>query len=124
VLGAFVTQFYDDKPTPRLILLSHEIEDCALTAEAYSQRAGRKVEILTPKRGEKRDLVAHAENNAREALSRKLADEASQERLLASLGQTFGLASAPRRVEVYDNSHIMGTNAVGAMVVAGANGFM
>ncbi|WP_342363577.1 excinuclease ABC subunit UvrC [Terrarubrum flagellatum] len=124
VLGAFVTQFYDDKPTPKLILLSHEIEESELVADAFSQRAGCKVEIATPKRGEKRDLVAHAEKNAREALTRKLADTASQEKLLATLGAAFGLAKAPRRVEVYDNSHIMGTNAVGAMIVAGANGFM
>ena len=118
-----MTQFYDDKPAPKLILLSHEIEDRDLVAEAFSQRTGRKVEILTPKRGEKRDLVAHAEKNAREALSRKLADAASQEKLLATLGAAFGLSRTPRRVEVYDNSHIMGTNAVGAMIVAGAQGF-
>lgn len=124
VLGAFVTQFYDDKPTPKLILLSHDIEDCELVADAFSQRAGRKIEIATPKRGERRDLVVHAEKNAREALSRKLADTASQEKLLASLGAAFGLANPPRRVEVYDNSHIMGTNAVGAMIVAGAQGFV
>ncbi|MET0606593.1 MAG: excinuclease ABC subunit UvrC [Beijerinckiaceae bacterium] len=124
VLGAFVTQFYDDKPTPKLILLSHDIEDCALIAEAFSERAARRIEIQVPKRGEKRDLVVHAEKNAREALGRKLADTASQEKLLAALGSTFGLPSPPRRVEVYDNSHIMGANAVGAMIVAGAQGFI
>jgi excinuclease ABC subunit C len=122
VLGAFLAQFYDDKPCPRLILLSHEIEDCALLAEALSIRSGRKVEISVPQRGEKRELVAHALANAREALGRKLAEAASQQRLLAALATSFGLAAPPRRIEVYDNSHIQGTNAVGAMIVAGPEG--
>jgi excinuclease ABC subunit C len=124
VLGAVIAQFYDDKPAPRLILLSQAVEDMALLADGLSERMGRKVEIAVPQRGEKHDLVAHALKNAREALSRKLAETAGQEKLLAELGQAFGLAKAPRRVEVYDNSHIMGTNAVGGMIVAGPGGFM
>jgi excinuclease ABC subunit C len=122
VLGAFLAQFYDDKPCPRLILLSHEIEDCALLAEALSIKSARKVEIGVPQRGEKRELIAHALANAREALGRKLAEAASQQRLLAALATSFGLAAPPRRIEVYDNSHIQGTNAVGAMIVAGPEG--
>jgi excinuclease ABC subunit C len=124
VLGAFLAQFYDDKPAPRLILLSHEIEDAELMAAALSTRTETKVEIHAPQRGERRQLINYVLRNAREALGRRLADTASQQKLLVSLGQAFGLSKVPRRVEVYDNSHIMGTNAVGAMVVAGANGFM
>src|SRR3954468_22556699 len=124
VLGAFLAQFYDDKPAPRLILLSHEIEDAELMAAALSTRTETKVEIHAPQRGERRQLIDYALRNAKEALGRRLADTASQQKLLISLGQAFGLEKPPRRVEVYDNSHIMGTNAVGAMVVAGANGFM
>jgi len=123
VLGQFVAQFYDDKPAPRLVLLSHEVEDMALLGEALSLRAEAKVEVASPKRGEKRDLVDHAASNAKEALSRKLSDTASQKQLLTALGNAFGLPAPPRRVEIYDNSHIMGTNAVGAMVVAGVMGF-
>src|SRR5262249_21977860 len=119
VLGAFLAQFYDDKPPPRCIFVSHEIADRALLGEALSIKSGRKVEVAVPRRGEKKDLVDHALANAREALGRKLADTASQERLLAGIAQAFGLAKPPRRIEVYDNSHIQGTNAVGAMVVAG-----
>jgi len=124
VLASVVTQFYDDKPPPRLVLLSHPVEEIELIAQALSARAGRKVEVANPKRGERVDLVEHARKNAREALSRKLADNAGQQSLLAALGAAFGLAKAPRRVEVYDNSHIMGTNAVGGMIVAGKDGFM
>ncbi|HEV2511255.1 excinuclease ABC subunit UvrC [Bosea sp. (in: a-proteobacteria)] len=124
VLASVVTQFYDDKPPPKLVLLSHELAEADLIAEALCARAGRKVELATPKRGERRDLVAHAQKNAHEALARKLADSAGQQSLLNALGQAFGLERAPRRVEVYDNSHIMGTNAVGGMVVAGRDGFM
>jgi excinuclease ABC subunit C len=122
VLGAFLAQFYDDKPCPRLILLSHQTVDGRLLAEALSIKSGHKVEISVPQRGEKRDLVEHALANAREALGRKLAEAASQQRLLAALASSFGLASPPRRIEVYDNSHIQGTNAVGAMIVAGPEG--
>jgi excinuclease ABC subunit C len=124
VLGAFIAQFYDDKPAPRLILLSHEIEDAELMAAALSTRTETKVEIHAPQRGERRQLIEYVLRNAREALGRRLADTSSQQKLLVSLGQAFGLSKPPRRVEVYDNSHIMGTNAVGAMVVAGVNGFM
>jgi excinuclease ABC subunit C len=124
VLASVVTQFYDDKPPPRLVLVSHDLPEAGLIAEALSARAGRKVELAAPKRGERRDLVAHAQKNAHEALARKLADNAGQQSLLNALGAAFGMEKAPRRVEVYDNSHIMGTNAVGGMVVAGKDGFM
>ncbi|MCR4520154.1 MULTISPECIES: excinuclease ABC subunit UvrC [Bosea] len=124
VLASVVAQFYDDKPPPRLVLLSHPVEEIELIGQALSARAGRKVEVAHPKRGERADLMAHAVKNAREALSRKLADNAGQSALLAALGAAFGMEAAPRRVEVYDNSHIMGTNAVGGMIVAGSDGFM
>ncbi len=124
VLASVVTQFYDDKPPARLVLVSHELAEAELITEALSARAGRKIELVSPKRGERRDLVAHALKNAHEALARKLADNAGQQSLLAALGAAFGMDKAPRRVEVYDNSHIMGTNAVGGMVVAGRDGFM
>jgi excinuclease ABC subunit C len=124
VLASVVAQFYDDKPPPRLVLLSHPVEEIELIAQALSARAGRKVEVAHPKRGERADLMAHAVKNAREALSRKLADNAGQSALLAALGAAFGMETAPRRVEVYDNSHIMGTNAVGGMIVAGSDGFV
>jgi excinuclease ABC subunit C len=124
VLASFLAQFYDDKPPPKLILLSHEIEESELMADALSIKAGFKVEVATPRRGEKKELVAHALTNAREALGRKLADTATQGRLLAGLVTTLGLSHPPRRIEVYDNSHIQGTNAVGAMIVAGPDGFI
>ncbi len=124
VLASVVAQFYDDKPPPRLVLLSHPVEEIELIGQALSARAGRKVEVANPKRGERADLMAHAVKNAREALSRKLADNAGQSALLAALGAAFGMETAPRRVEVYDNSHIMGTNAVGGMIVAGPDGFV
>ncbi|WP_293806236.1 excinuclease ABC subunit UvrC [uncultured Bosea sp.] len=124
VLASVVAQFYDDKPPPRLVLLSHPVEEIELIGQALSARAGRKVEVAHPKRGERADLMAHAVKNAREALSRKLAENAGQQSLLAALGAAFGMETAPRRVEVYDNSHIMGTNAVGGMIVAGPEGFV
>ncbi len=124
VLDAFLAQFYSDKPAARCVLLSQEIENRDLLADALSARAGRKVEVATPQRGERRELVEHAARNAKETLGRKLADGAAQERLLAALADAFGFKKKIRRVEVYDNSHIMGTNAVGGMVVAGAGGFM
>ncbi|MBS7545803.1 excinuclease ABC subunit UvrC [Ancylobacter oerskovii] len=123
VLGAFLAQFYEDKPAPRLILLSHAAEESGLLAEALSERSGHKVEIAVPQRGEKRELVEHAMQNAREALGRKLAESASQARLLDELARAFALPASPRRIEVYDNSHIMGSNAVGGMIVAGPEGF-
>jgi excinuclease ABC subunit C len=122
VLGAFLAQFYDDKPCPGLVLLSDEIEDRELLAQALTIKSDRKVTIVVPRRGGKRDVVEHALANAREALGRKLAEAASQQRLLSALAGTFGLAAPPRRIEVYDNSHIQGTNAVGAMIVAGPEG--
>jgi excinuclease ABC subunit C len=123
VLASFLTQFYDDKPPPKLILLSHAIEEAELMASALSIKAGFKVEVSTPQRGEKKELITHALTNAREALGRKLADTATQSRLLSGLVTTLGLPQSPRRIEVYDNSHIQGTNAVGAMIVAGPDGF-
>ena len=123
VLAAFIAQFYEDKPCPRLILISHEIEEMDLLAEALSEHAGHKVEIAVPKRGEKKDLVDHALTNARDALGRNLAETSSQAKLLEGVGEAFGLEGPPKRIEVYDNSHIMGTNAVGGMIVAGPGGF-
>jgi excinuclease ABC subunit C len=124
VLASFLAQFYDDKPPPKLILLSHTIEESVLLAAALSIKAGVRVEVATPQRGEKKELIAHALTNAREALGRKLADTATQGRLLQGLVTTLALPHPPRRIEVYDNSHIQGTNAVGAMIVAGPDGFI
>jgi excinuclease ABC subunit C len=124
VLSSFVGQFYDNKPPPRLILLSHALAEAALIAEALTIRAGRKVTLLVPRRGERARLLAHALNNASEALGRRLAESASQRKLLEGVAATFGLDAPPRRIEVYDNSHIQGTYAVGAMIVAGPEGLM
>jgi len=124
VLGAFLAQFYAERPAPRLLLLSTAIEETELLAEALCQKAGHRVEIAVPQRGEKRELVEAALQNARETLGRKLADSASQTKLLSVLGAAVGAAGLIRRVEVYDNSHIMGANAIGAMIVAGSAGFM
>jgi excinuclease ABC subunit C len=124
VLASFLAQFYDDKPPPKLVLLSHGIEESALLADALSVKAGFKVEVSTPQRGEKKEMIAHALTNAREALGRKLADTATQGRLLQGMVTTLGLPHPPKRIEVYDNSHIQGTNAVGAMIVAGPDGFI
>ncbi|MBO0764075.1 MAG: excinuclease ABC subunit UvrC [Hyphomicrobiaceae bacterium] len=124
VLESFIAQFYDDKPVPRLILLSHELPNRELLADALSTKAERKVEIRVPQRGTKTGVVEHALQNAREALARKLAESSSQRTLLEGLRDRFGLTRTPRRIEVFDNSHIMGTNAVGAMIVAGQDGFV
>jgi excinuclease ABC subunit C len=124
VLGSFLAQFYDDKPIPPLVLLSHEIEENELLEEALSTHAGHKVEIAVPQRGEKKALIDYAVTNAREAMGRKLAESSSQAKLLAGVARTFGLAEPPRRIEVYDNSHIQGAQAVGAMIVAGPEGFL
>src|SRR5688572_27463315 len=124
VLESFIAQFYDDKPVPRLILLSHELPNRELLADALSTKVDRRIEIRVPQRGAKTGVVEHALQNAREALGRKLAESSTQRTLLEGLRDRFGLASTPRRIEVYDNSHIMGTNAVGAMVVAGPEGFV
>ncbi|MCX7899129.1 MAG: excinuclease ABC subunit UvrC, partial [Methylocystis sp.] len=124
VLDAFLAQFYEEHPSARLVLLSHGIEDAALLEDAQTARLRRRVEVVTPQRGEKRKLVEHALTNAKQALGRKLAEDASQLRLLAALGRAFGMEKAPRRIEVYDNSHIGGAQAIGAMIVAGPAGFM
>ncbi len=124
VLGAFIGQFYENKPPPPLVLLSHAVPERALIAEALSLRAGRHVELSVPKRGAKRNMVEHALANAQAALGRRLAESSSQRKLLESLAATLGLEGPPQRIEVYDNSHIMGTNAVGAMIVAGPEGFV
>jgi excinuclease ABC subunit C len=123
VLAAFIAQFYDDKPPPALILLNHEPDEMALLGEALSLKADRKVTLLVPQRGEKHDVVRHAETNAREALERKLAESAGQGKLLAAVAELFGLPETPTRIETYDNSHIMGSSAYGVMVVAGPEGF-
>ena len=125
VMQAFLAQFYDEgREPPRLILLSHPVEDEDLLTEALGQKLGRKVELAVPQRGEKAELVEHAARNARESLARKMSESATQGRLLEGLAEAFGLDSAPRRIEVYDNSHIMGTDAVGGMIVAGPDGFV
>jgi excinuclease ABC subunit C len=123
VLEAFIAQFYEDRTPPKLILLSHEPADRAVLEEALTSRLGSRVYVETPQRGEKRELVQHALNNAREALGRQLAEGATQRQLLEGVADLFGLDEAPQRIEVYDNSHISGTNAVGAMIVSGEDGF-
>ncbi|MBR9764104.1 MAG: excinuclease ABC subunit UvrC [Rhodobacteraceae bacterium] len=124
VLEAFLGQFYDGKEPPRQILLSHGIENADLMHEALSEKAGRKVELLVPQRGEKAELIASAARNAKESLGRRMAESATQAKLLKGLAEAFGLEKVPERVEVYDNSHIQGTNAVGGMIVAGPEGFL
>ena len=124
ILTAFLTQFYDDKEPPRLILLSHAVEDEDLVVQALSDRAGRKVELAVPLRGEKAELVENATRNARESLARKMAEGATQNKLLAGLAEAFDLDAAPARIEIYDNAHIQGSDPVGGMVVAGPEGFI
>ncbi|SPJ22966.1 excinuclease ABC subunit UvrC [Palleronia abyssalis] len=124
ILAGFIGQFYENKEPPRMLLLSDDIEESELMEEALSQKAGRKVQILVPQRGEKKDLVAGALRNARESLARKMSETATQGKLLDGLAEAFGMDTRPERIEVYDNSHIMGTNAVGAMIVAGPEGFL
>lgn len=123
ILAAFLVQFYDKRPPPRLILVNELPEQAELIEEALALKAGRKIELRRPERGAKRDLLTQAERNANEALSRKLAESASQERLLTEVQKVFDLPRPPERIEVYDNSHIQGTNAVGGMIVAGPEGF-
>lgn len=123
VLEAFIAQFYDDKPPPRMILLSHELTGAAILEEALTTKADRRVAVSAPQRGTKKELVEHALSNAREALGRRLAESNSQRRLLEGVRDAFGLDRVPKRIEVYDNSHIQGTNAVGGMIVAGPDGF-
>ena len=124
ILAAFVGQFYDDKPPPPLVLLSEDVPERDLLAEALAARAGHRVELAVPERGEKRKAVEHALSNAREALARRKVDDARQSELLAGVAQALALPAPPRRIEVYDNSHIMGREAVGAMIVAGPEGFL
>lgn len=124
ILEAFLGQFYGNKTPPRLVLLSHEVENADLLEDALTTQLGRKVELMVPQRGEKRNLVENAERNAREALARKMSETATQTRLLEGLATAFGLDATPQRIEIYDNSHISGTNAVGGMVVAGPEGWM
>jgi excinuclease ABC subunit C len=124
VLEAFLGQFYDQKDPPRQLILSHPVENADLMADALSQKLGRKVEILVPQRGEKAELVNGAMRNARESLARLMAEGQAQAKLLRGLAEAFDLDTPPRRIEVYDNSHIQGTNAVGAMIVSGPDGFV
>ncbi|HEY1613915.1 MAG TPA: excinuclease ABC subunit UvrC [Rhizomicrobium sp.] len=123
VLESFIGQFYDDRTPPPVILVSETLPGAALLAEALALKAERKVEILKPQRGEKREIVDMALQNAREQLARRLAENSAQSELLEGVGATFGLETPPRRIEVYDNSHIQGSNAVGGMIVAGPEGF-
>ena len=123
VLAAFLTQFYDDKPPPGAVLLNHPIPEQDLVAEALSLKAGRRVALTVPVRGEKRAVVLHAETNAREALERRMAESAGQAKLLEAVADLFALPNTPTRIECYDNSHIMGTAAYGVMIVAGPDGF-
>jgi excinuclease ABC subunit C len=119
-----LAQFYDDKEPPKLILLSHAIENEDLIVDLLSERAGRRVEVAVPQRGEKAELVENARRNARESLARKMAEGATQNKLLAGLAEAFDLDAPPTRIEVYDNAHIQGSDAVGGMIVAGAEGFL
>ncbi|TKW67380.1 MAG: excinuclease ABC subunit UvrC [Paracoccus denitrificans] len=124
VMQAFLIQFYDSKVPPRMVLLSHGVEDMDLMRNALSEKAGRKVVLGVPQRGEKAEMVENALRNARESLARRMSESATQLRLLEGLAEAFDLPGPPRRIEVYDNSHIMGTNAVGGMVVAGPEGWI
>ena len=124
VLESFLAQFYDNKPCPRLVLVSHDFPDRGLLAEALSTRAGYRVEVALPQRGEKRELMDQALVNARAALERRLAESSTQARLLKALAETLALATPPRRIEVYDVSHIQGSNPVGVMIVAAADGLV
>ena len=123
VLSAFLTQFYEELPPPRLILLDRKLAEADLLAEAFSERAGRKVILKVPQRGDQANMMRQAKRNAEEELDRHLAETSTQARNLRALAETFELEGPPDRIEVYDNSHVMGTNAVGAMIVAGPEGF-
>ncbi len=124
ILASFLAQFYDGKPVPRCLLLSHNIEERELLEEALSSLADRRIDVAVPQRGERKLLVDHAVTNAREAMGRKMAESSSQAKLLEGVGRVFGLAETPKRIEVFDNSHIQGTNPVGAMIVAGPDGLI
>ena len=123
VLSSFLVQFYEEMPPPKRILLDREIPDRELLEEAFCERAGRKVAIEQPRRGARAKLMDQARRNAEEALDRRMAETATQSKVLRELADTFELPEVPKRIEVYDNSHIMGTNATGAMIVAGPEGF-
>ena len=124
IMEAFLAQFYDDKEPPRLVLLSHPVENEDLVVQLLSDRAGRRVELAVPLRGEKVDLVENAARNARESLARRLSESSTQNKLLEGLAEAFDLDAPPKRIEVYDNAHIQGTGAVGGMIVAGPDGFV
>jgi excinuclease ABC subunit C len=124
ILSAFIAQFYDDKPPPPLLLVNELPAEKDLVSEALTMKSERKVDIIRPLRGEKHEVVRHAENNAREALERKLAEAAGQRQVLQGVAERLNLAGPPKRIEVYDNSHIMGTNPYGVMVVAGPDGLI
>ncbi|MEA1649139.1 excinuclease ABC subunit UvrC [Nitrospirillum sp. BR 11164] len=124
VLSAFIAQFYDNRAAPGLVLISEDAEEQALLAEALTLRAGRKVELAVPKRGDKKRLMDHALTNAREAHGRRLSETGSQAKLLAGVAELFGLEAPPTRIEIYDNSHIQGAHPIGGMVVAGPDGFI
>jgi len=124
ILAAFIGQFYENRPVPREIFVNHKLADAALIGEALSTRMGHNVKILRPQRGDKMSLMRHAEQNAREALARQVSESASQRKLLNGVAEAFGLDSAPERIEVFDNSHLQGTNQLGGMIVAGPDGFI
>ena len=123
VMQAFVGQFYSDREPPRMLLLSHGLDETDLVTAALSEKAKRKVEVIVPQRGEKAEIVYGAARNARESLARKMSETATQAKLLHGLAEAFDLVAPPQRIEVYDNSHIQGSHAVGAMIVAGPDGF-
>ena len=123
VMSSFLVQFYEDMPPPKRILVDREVADTEVLEEALSERAGRRVAIEIPKRGDRKKLLDQARRNAEEALDRRLAEATTQGKILRELADTFELPDVPKRIEVYDNSHIMGTNATGAMIVAGPEGF-
>jgi excinuclease ABC subunit C len=124
IMEAFIAQFYDDKDPPPLILLSHPVENPDLVGQLLSERAGRKVELAVPLRGEKAELLENAARNARESLARRMSESSTQNTLLRGLAEAFDLDAPPTRIEVYDNAHIQGSDAVGGMIVAGAEGFL
>ena len=124
VLSAFIGQFYESRPAPKLVLTSHEVAEAELLESALTLSAGHTVEIRNPKRGDQKDVLDQAVTNAREALARRMAERGTQRQLLEGVARVFGLDAPPERIEVYDNSHIQGTAAVGAMVVAGSDGFI
>ncbi|MGI9438235.1 MAG: excinuclease ABC subunit UvrC, partial [Parvibaculales bacterium] len=124
ILEAFIGQFYENRPVPREIFVSHKCPGAALIGEALSTRMGHNVKLHKPQRGDKMSLMRHAQQNAKEALARHVSESASQRKLLSGVAEAFGLDSAPERIEVFDNSHLQGTNQLGGMIVAGPDGFL